>query len=311
MTTLVTGTGLVGPHVVRALIEEGSERPVVYGTLRAPSLVTALGDRVTLVRGDLLNLADLTAAVQTHGVDTIVHTAVIMAQAARDPYAAVQANVQGTVHVLEAARLGGCKRVVFASTGRVYAPRASADGTYRETDPIGGAGGLYPATKVAGEEIGRAYAALRGIEFVSVRLTSMYGPVAGQAGGNGGVIQDAVARAARGEPIVIPRRSSGRLEVTYVKDAARGLVLVARAASLPWDVVNIGSGHLASLDDVAATLSELTGLPARVEDPPGAASRAASDDERFDLTRAATLGYTPRYDLAAGLGDYLAWTRGQ
>src|SRR5262245_4631914 len=311
MTTLVTGTGLVGPHVVQALIDEAGERPVVYGTLRAPSLVTALGDRVTVVRGDVLDLASLIAALQAHQAHTIVHTAVIMSQAASAPYAAVQTNVLGTVHVLEAARLAGCRRVVFASTGRVYAPHDGPSGLHHETDPIGGQAGLYPATKVASEELGRAYAAQRGVELVTVRLTSMYGPIAGQSGGNGGLIQQAVAQAAHGEPIVIPRRSTGRLEVTYVKDAARGLARVARAASLPWDVVNVGSGHLASLDDVAATLSDLAGVPARVDDPRRGQSPMAGDEDCLDLTRAATVGYVPRYDLRAGLADYLAWTRGR
>jgi nucleoside-diphosphate-sugar epimerase len=307
MTMLITGTGLVGPHVARILIEEWEQRPALYGTLRNPAQVADLRDQADVVRGDILNLADLVAAVQKHGVDTIVHTAILMDGADDQPWAAVQTNVLGTVNVIEAARLGGVRRVVNASSGNVYAPPVGGARVQTETDSVGGNQRLYPATKLACEQIGRAYAALHGVQFVNVRLTSMYGPTIRRAGGNGGVIQDAVTQAARGEPISIKRRTAGRTESTYIKDSARGLALAATAERLEWDAINVGVGQAWSLDDVAAVLSELTGLPSEVTGE----TQSTRDGSVMDLTRARAIGYEPRFDLRAGLRDYLDWTRRQ
>jgi nucleoside-diphosphate-sugar epimerase len=167
MTVLVTGTGLVGPHVARVLVQEWAQRPAIYGTLRTPAQVEDLRDQADIVRGDILNLADLVAAVQQYQVDTIVHTAILMDGADAQPLAAVQTNVLGTVNVIEAARLAGVRRVVNASSGNVYATPVQGGAIQRETDPVGGNQRLYPATKLACEQIGRAYAALYGVEFVN------------------------------------------------------------------------------------------------------------------------------------------------
>lgn len=156
---LVTGaSGAVGSSAVRALRERGH---VVRGFDRAPS--RDAGDHRI---GDLLDLAALGAAVE--GVDTVLHLAGV---ADRQDFARelVPNNIVGTQHVLEAARLAGVARFVYASSIRVVG------GLDWERGTIGLDAGLVPGdhygvSKATGELLARMYAERFGLSVISARL---------------------------------------------------------------------------------------------------------------------------------------------
>src|SRR4051794_29116858 len=117
MRVLVTGgCGLVGAFAVRRLLALGHE-PVAYDVATNFELLADVRGRVPFVRGDVLNLPDLLAAVREHGVRRILHMASILTLgAAAAPYAATRVNILGTLNVFEAVRALGVGRAGFCST---------------------------------------------------------------------------------------------------------------------------------------------------------------------------------------------------
>lgn len=121
-TVLVTGgSGFLGAHVARLLADRGDF--VVLYDVAPPNgelecLLTPVKERWTFVRGQILDLPTLLLAIREHAVRQIVHSAALIdAQFyVRQPFVLFKVNVEGTVNVLEAARLENVERVVYASS---------------------------------------------------------------------------------------------------------------------------------------------------------------------------------------------------
>ena len=179
MRTVVVGGGLVGSQVLRQLIDEG-EQPVLFDV--APQL-DVLGDivdleRVTVVRGDVLDPLALVAAIRAHGVGRLVHTAanpVLGVGAQERPYPAIQVNVMGTVNVLEAARALGLGRVVLSSTSSLTYHLAGGEdgGDPRREEAFPRPVTIYAASKQACESFGLAYARWFGVDVVLLRFAAV------------------------------------------------------------------------------------------------------------------------------------------
>ena len=120
MPTLVIGAGLIGSQVARILVERG-DKPVLMDPAAQVQAIGQIVDlaKVTLIAGDVLRPLSIIDALRTHGIDKIVHTAanpLLTLGAQKDPYAAINLNIMGTVNVLEAARVTGVRRVVVSSS---------------------------------------------------------------------------------------------------------------------------------------------------------------------------------------------------
>jgi len=178
---LVTGgSGLVGAYAVAMLLERG-ERPVVFDVAVNERLLNAVGvdsAKVTLIRGDMMDLPAIISAIRDNDCDRIIHLAAFLGEEVqRRPYSGVRLNYMGTVNVFEAARLEKISRVVFPSSGTVYLG-SLGEGVSKidESIPMNPPS-VYAATKAGCEFMGRAYAKRYGFEFICVRYTGgLYGP---------------------------------------------------------------------------------------------------------------------------------------
>ncbi len=312
MTTLITGGGLVGARAVEQVLARGDD-VVLFDVAPNPALLGPAAERMTIVRGDLLLLPELLAAVRQYRPERILHTAGLLTPAGQErPYFTVQVNVVGTTNVLEAARLEGVRRVVLCSSGTVYDDAAPTPGGVMTEDHPTAPGTVYAATKLACEQIGRGYASLFGFEFLSVRFAAVYGPAFTPGGGVTRVIHDALTAALKTGHARVRRRWQGRMELVYSADAAAGLVAAGFAPAPAHTVFNIGSGELTSADDVAALVAEFTGAEAEVVEPQGLAESnpRARLEAAYDLSRArAEIGYQPAYTLQRGIRELTAWLR--
>ncbi len=311
MTVLIIGAGLVGSQIARILVEQG-ERPTLLDQRFQREALAQIVDleKVDLVEGDILRPLTLSQAICKAGVTSIVHTAahpMLTLGAARDPYAAIQLNIMGTVNVLDAARVHGVKRVVVSSSsvlnGHMAGGEDGGDLTREEAFPRPST--FYAATKQAVESIGHNYAAI-GIEFAAMR----YGPVAGPWGGPGGggptvMFRDMMDAAIAGREAVVP---SAALEWVYSKDAARGTVMALQASALPSRVFNITMGKATTAEELAAALKEVfPGVKIR-QDKNNVPSSART--KPAEITRAKKiLGYEPQFPIVAAMRDYLEWSR--
>ena len=122
MTSLVTGgAGLLGAALVRKLLADG-EKPVVLDIASSPDRLEDVKDRFQYIHGDLGNLSQVLSVVKEVRPDRIFHVGAILGQAAEDnPAGAIQINVLGTFHLLEAARLFEVSQFLFASSTSIFA----------------------------------------------------------------------------------------------------------------------------------------------------------------------------------------------
>jgi UDP-glucose 4-epimerase len=310
MRVFITGTGVVGCHVARELIDRGDEVTLFDLAPRADYVAHVAGDAVRVVRGDVRELPGVLEAVAAARADVIIHTAALVGgQAGVLPYRGYMVNVVGTIHLAEAARLNGVRRLVHASTLGVIDRSAPQLAPIPETHQLGGNDRVYGTSKVACEQILRGYATTYKLELALLRFASVYGfGYPGTGSGPTVAIHDVVTAALAGQPGVLGTGMPDVDELVYVRDLVRGISQAVHADALPHHTYNLGGGRLTSADDVLAAVRKVI---------PGAnVSRATGDgtgggrariEQPMDITRAGQeLGYELRYDLEAGIRDLAA-----
>jgi len=307
---LVTGgTGLVGAYAVGMLIERG-ERPVVFDVALNELLLSAVGvdpAKVTLIRGDMMDLPALISALRDNDCDRIIHLAAFLGEEVqRRPYSGVRLNFMGTVNVFEAARLEKVARVIFPSSGTVYLGSLGEGlGKIDESIPMNPPS-VYAATKASCEFMGRAYAKRYGFEFICLRYTGgLYGPSPAALKATREIaIQQMIRAAVRGESGKIGW-PYGPAEILYGKDAAKGAVLAVLKDKFKDTLFHIGNGVTLSGDDIVTAVRKV--FPGsnieliKGNNPmPYPESRLASDFSRAKDQ----LDYEPEYTIEKAVADY-------
>ncbi len=307
MTTLITGSGLVGTSFAQFAVRR-DVRLVFYDLQPHRQYLQKKlpGADVEFVQGDILDLPALLHAMTEHRVDTVVHTAGLVGTKVADaPYTGVSINVMGTINVLEAVRLAGVRRLVHISSLSVYDQRRDCPMPLREDFPRGN-GRLYDNTKVAKELMVEVYQRLHGFEVMVLRLAKLYGFGHFQGGSAGGrLIQTLVQCGLRSEVARVPRPLTTDFEYVYAKDVGRA-VDIAAAIPLPEEThFNIGSGEVLTFDELVRIVQRvLPGLEVEILAGPAPAVQVR---QPMDPLRARTvLGWEPRYTMEEAFKDYVA-----
>ncbi|MCH2379894.1 MAG: NAD-dependent epimerase/dehydratase family protein [Nitrososphaerales archaeon] len=170
MKVLITGTGGMGAHISKVLIDKNVDTSL-YGTCRQTEAISKIVDidKVEMHKGDILDSAKLESVIKDNNIDHIIHTAGPRATQCRnhdyanDSETGIRVHTMGTSNVLEAARKLGVKRVIYTSTGSVYLANKvhPPDGTFiKETDAVVpfDSSDIYASGKVACEYQGFNYA---------------------------------------------------------------------------------------------------------------------------------------------------------
>ena len=308
MTTLVTGTGLVGTAFARCAIQRGE--PVVFFDLHArpdylqQRLGPAADDIVTVV-GDIRDLQSVLKAMRDHKVNTVVHTAGLIGDAvSRQLYVGLQVNVMGTINVLEAVRLARVRRLVLISSFAVYDRRRARGGPLTEDAPRG-PGRAYGNSKVVKELAAESYQREFGFELAILRPANAYGYGHFAGGSFGSKIQRLLEAGMAGRTAFVAEQHTMDFEYVYDLDVGRAVDLAA-TAELPEPapaVLNIGTGAITTFDDLGAAATRIfTDL--KVQVTPGRPPAVSAADP-LDIARAeAVLGWTPTFDIDAGLSHY-------
>jgi nucleoside-diphosphate-sugar epimerase len=313
MTTLVIGAGLVGSQIARILVEEG-ETPVLMDRALQREPLGEIVDlaRVKLIEGDVLKPYQLTEAIRANGITRIVHTAanpLLTTGAQRDPYAAIELNIMGTVNVLEAARILGVKRVVVSSSNVLshYLAGGEGKGDLSKEEALPRPVTFYSTTKQAVENLGLNYARWCGVDFAGVRYGAVAGPWSGRGGGGpSNTFRDAVLNALAGKEAVVP---AGAMEWVYAKDAAWGTVLALKAGDLGSRIFNITMGKVTPPEAFAQALKDaVPGAKVRIAEPQSISLMNMSHGS--DLSTAErVLGYRPGFGINEAVLDMVAWYR--
>jgi UDP-glucose 4-epimerase len=307
---LVTGgTGLVGAYCVGMLLER-NERPVVFDVALNERLLSAVGvdpSKVTLVRGDIMDLPGIISAIRDNDCDRVIHLAAFLGEEVqRRPYSGVRLNFMGTVNVFEAARLEKITRVVFPSSGTVYLGSLGEGLTKIDESIPMNPPSVYAATKTSCEFMGRAYAKRYGFEFICVRYTGgLYGPSPAALKATREIaIQQMIRAAVKGESAEISW-PYGPAEILYGRDAAKGTILAVLKDKFKDTLFHIGNGDMVSGDDVAAAVRRAfpgskIDLQKSINPMPYPELRLSSDFSRAKEQ----LGYEPEYPIDRAVADY-------
>jgi len=306
MAKLVTGgTGFIGSHLARGLLAQG-EDVVLFDIAPRYRAVGDIQDRVKVLQGDLACCPEVLDAVKSYRVDCIFHTgALLSASAEENPLAAYMTNANGTLHVLEAARLFEVEQVIFVSSIATYGPGVAEcvneDVIQRPTT-------MYGVTKVFCERLGEYYNLKFGLDFRGVRLPSVIGPGRGP-GGASAYSSLIVQEPALGRPYRVFVDEEATIPLLYIKDATNCLLSLHQAPkeSLRRRIYNIEgfsptAGQLASA--VRGFIPE-----ARIEFAPDPAmvDIVRSWPNRCDGARALEeWGWKSRYGLDEAVEDFIS-----
>jgi len=255
---LVTGgAGFIGSHIDDRLVEQGKQVRVLDDLAGAePRNLTGVLDQIELIDGDIRDVDAVRRALK--GVEVVFHQAAIASvqQSIDDPHETLDVNVNGTLHVLEAARDASCRRVVFASSAAVYGDSPELPKT---EDMLPKPMSPYAVSKLAGEHLCAVYSQVHGLETVSLRYFNVFGPRQDPSSPYSGVISRFVEAIRKGESPVIYGDGEQTRDFVYVGDVVEANLLAAEAGGVAGQVYNIGEGIEVSLNELLRTICEVTG----------------------------------------------------
>ncbi|HHS98095.1 MAG TPA: SDR family oxidoreductase [Chloroflexi bacterium] len=296
---LVTGgAGFIGSHLVETLVARGERVRVLddFSTGRWENLAAVRG-RVEVMEGDVRDPTVVTRAME--GVEVVAHLAAVASVQAslEDPKRVWAVNVDGTLNLLEAARTGGVRRFVFASSAAVYGDHEELP--LREDLPLRPLS-PYAACKVAGEALCRAYCASYGLPTVVLRFFNVYGPRQVPHSPYSGVVSIFVDRMRRGLPPVVYGDGHQTRDFVYVTDVVEAVVRAVEREEAVGEVFNVAGGAQTSVLKLVTVLNHTLGThlrPAFAPPRPGEVLHSLADVRRIRET----LGWTAQVGLEEGL----------
>ena len=307
MRVLVTGgAGFIGSHLVDALVR-GKHRVRVLDNFVAGKRenLRDVRGKVEVLRGDCSDPAVARRAVR--GIEVVYHEAAVpsVARSVADPITSHRANATGTLVMLAAARESGVRRFVYAGSSSVYGDvptlpkRESMDPRPRSP---------YAIAKLTGEYYVRVFAALYGMETLTLRYFNVFGPRQAPDSPYSGVISRFVtALLDRATPVI---NGDGRQtrDFTYVDNVVDANLRALTARGLVGQAVNVATGTRVSLRALLAALGRDLERPAKARYGPVRAGDIRHSLADIRLARK-LLGYRPIVDFETGLKRTVEWYR--
>lgn len=267
MNVLVTGAaGFIGSHLTEALLDAGHTVVGIdnFSNGKHENLIVASKHRnFHLVNGDIRNIIHENTLVP---IDIIFHLAALadIVPSIENPKKYHDANVDGTISVLEYARKNKIKKFIYSASSSCYGiPKEYPTDENAPCDP------KYPyaLTKYLGEWYVRHYGSIYNIPFCSLRLFNVYGPRHRTSGNYGAVFGVFLSQLANSVPLTIVGDGNQMRDFTYVSDAVSAFMKAAFNDGN--GIYNIGSDGCYSVNYLAKLLGakETTYLPKRPGEP--------------------------------------------
>ena len=311
MSILVTGVnGMTGLHTAKILLDNGHD-VVGYDNSRSGELsyYPEVEEKIVFVWGDMTHGGHLHETVEKYNVEYIIHLAALRNEVLYRtiPTELFRVNIEGMINILELARIGKVKRVVFASSAAVYGKADDPEQTIAE-DAYLKPKGIYANSKAMCENLCRAYRNVYHVDVVIIRPSRVYGRIANlDTLEFGNPISAFASMLLRGE--AIEEESGGDFggDFTYVPDLANGCYLALVSGNLSDWIFNISSGKFFRLSQVAAVLKDI--FPQiSISIGPGIQPYVTQAPMRsaLDITRAKkALSFAPAMDLKDSIADFI------
>jgi len=297
------GAGFIGSHLIKTLVERGDRVRVLdnFSTGTMANLA-AVAPQIDVIDGDLRDAAVVRRAAG--GARIIFHLAAqaSVPRSVADPRETFDVNLTGTLNLLEAARDEGCQRVVVASTSAVYGDDPAA----RKTETLAPRPlSPYAISKLAAEQCCAFFTRVHQLETVALRYFNVFGPGQRPDSPYAAAIPRFLAALGQDESPVVFGDGEQTRDFIAIDDVVAANLLAASVPGIAGRVFNVARGETVSLNELLATLMQLTGSdrPARYDDERIGDIRHSLAD--ISAARDA-LGFEPRVTLAEGLRHLVA-----
>ena len=311
---LITGVaGFIGSALARALLQAGDEVRGVdnFSTGRREN-IAEISSRIDLRE---LDLSQHSSALEDacRGVDFILHHAAVpsVPRSVEDPLGSHRANLDGTLHLLMAARQAAAghrlKRVVYAASSSAYGETPTLP---KREDMRPAPISPYAVSKLAGELYMQSFYRVYGIETVCLRYFNVFGPRQDPSSQYSGVMPKFVARMLRQEAPTIYGDGEQTRDFTYVDNvvSANLLACAAEPSKVAGQTFNVANGQRVSVNQMFAALKQLIGFSGQPDYQPQRSGDILHS--LADISRAqSNLGYKVKVDFAEGLRRTVEWYR--
>lgn len=309
---LVTGAGgFIGSHLVERLVDEGCMvRAFIHYNSRGNCgnlelLPPEVKDRIEVVSGDITDPFSVKSAVK--GCEAVFHLAALIAipYSYIAPQSYVNANVAGTLNVLEASREYGVKKVIHTSTSETYGTAIYTP--IDEKHPLQGQS-PYSASKIGADKIAESYFLSFNLPVSTIRPFNTYGPRQSARA----VIPAIISQILSGKQKIKLGLLSPVRDFNYVKDTVEGFISVAKSEKSVGEVINVGSGKGITIGELAQTILKIVDKDVEI----------ISDDARIRPEKSEVMelicasdkalslaGWLPRYGLEEGLKETVDFIR--
>lgn len=264
---VIGGTGFIGARITRRLVQCG-RRVVCLDAYPNPKAIDGIGEKVKLVKGDVVFIDDILSAIKDNDISEIVNLAYIMgAESDANPHLAIRVNVLGMDNVFEAARLCGIKRVVYPSSIAYHGLQSFlGDKTVSESDlgyiPVQ----TYSATKRLNEYMASRYSENYGMKIAGIRASIVYGH--GRERGLTVWSSHFASNPAVGKKMVFRYRPDQKVNLVHIDDIAEMFVRLLLADRIE-HLVYLSGGHEVTLCELAGIVKELIPTADIVFEPSG------------------------------------------
>ena len=292
-TIVLGGAGFIGSHLTEHLLKEGHAVTVIdnlsTGRLENLSHLKKYKD-LCFINADITDFEKIFPNFKS--IEWIFHLAGLadIVPSIQKPLVYHRSNVSGTVNALEASRLAGVKKFVYAASSSCYGiPDIFPTSETCEISP------RYPyaLTKYLGEECvfywGKAYK----LPVVSLRLFNVYGLRYRTTGAYGAVFGVFLAQKLAGKPFTVVGDGTQARDFVYVTDVVRAFVAAAQS-NIANEVFNVGSGSTYSINYLVELLG---GTKVHIPKRPGEPDCTHADISKIKKM----LGWKPQVSFEEGV----------
>jgi nucleoside-diphosphate-sugar epimerase len=299
------GGGFIGSHIAEELLRRNETVKIIDNFSTGKRENVEPFQKAEVIEIDISQSPNLTQILK--GADYVIHQAAIpsVPKSIIDPLKSHQANVNGTLQLLIAARDAGVKRLVYASSSSLYGDSPTLP---KHEGMMPNPLSPYGAQKLFAEMYCQVFTKAYGLETVSLRYFNVFGPRQDATSQYSGVLALFIPAVLEGRRPTIYGDGEQSRDFTYVKNVVEANLLACKTPGVAGQVFNVACGDRITVNSMLQQINQITGKDiAPIYGDPRAGDIKHS---QADITRARNLlSYEPKISFMEGLRHTIEWYR--